>query len=261
MPMRVLAATSIVRVGVYAHDPGEEHSALEWWGEDCVVFTMHGSWEIRSGRGRGRLDPTRVLVGQARREYEFHHPEGLHDRILTVDYLREVDTEDVFLVSAGSRLRRVRRALTQACATASFEPDEVDGLAAGLFEAARCGGDAEAAPRPGLRTHEVVERVRAALDAGYADPEFRVADVAAAGTLTRTRLIHAFGEVLGVTPHRYLVNLRTAHAARLLAESAMPVIDICFASGFGSMSRFHAAFREAYGLPPALYRAQTAARR
>ncbi len=258
MPMEVIAATPFVRVGIYTHDAGEDHSAAEWWSEDSVVFTTHGSWEIRSERGHGRLSPATILVGQAQREYEFHHPEGLGDRILAVDYLRAVDTSGAFLVPARPRLHRLRRALVRVCAAATVEPDEVDGLAAALLDAARSGDEKAAAPGP--RTRAVVDEVRAALEAGYTDADFRVADAVDADAISRTRLIHAFGDALGVTPHRYLVNLRTAHAARLLTQTRTPVIDICFASGFGSMSRFHAAFREAYGLPPARYRARAAGR-
>ena len=59
-----------------------------------------------------------------------------------------------------------------------------------------------------------------------------------------------FREVVGTTPHRYLVERRVAHAARLLATGDIPVTDICFDSGFGSVARFQAAFRRAWGVTP-----------
>ncbi len=70
-------------------------------------------------------------------------------------------------------------------------------------------------------------------------------------------MIHVFRDVTGSTPHRYLVERRIAHAARLLATGDTPVADVCFASGFGSVARFQAAFRRAWGMPPSLYRAAT----
>ena len=92
------------------------------------------------------------------------------------------------------------------------------------------------------------------LDREHADPDL---DAVAAGTalgLSRTRMIHVFRAVTGITPHRYLVERRVAHAAALLAAGDMPVTDVCFATGFGSVARFQAAFRRAWGMPPSQYR-------
>ena len=61
--------------------------------------------------------------------------------------------------------------------------------------------------------------------------------------------------VVGTTPHRYLVERRVAHAARLLVTTGVPVAEICFASGFGSVARFQSAFRRAWGITPTQYRA------
>jgi AraC-like DNA-binding protein len=92
------------------------------------------------------------------------------------------------------------------------------------------------------------------LDREFADSAL---DTVAAGALlglSRTRMIHVFRDVVGTTPHRYLVELRVAHAAQLLAAGDVPVTDICFDSGFGSVARFQAAFRRAWGLTPSQYR-------
>jgi AraC-like DNA-binding protein len=34
-----------------------------------------------------------------------------------------------------------------------------------------------------------------------------------------------------------------------------PVTEVCFASGFGSLARFYATFKEAFGVAPGAYRA------
>jgi AraC-like DNA-binding protein len=77
--------------------------------------------------------------------------------------------------------------------------------------------------------------------------------------LSRTRFVHVFGDVPGVTPHRYVVELRASRAARLLRSTSVPVTGICLDSGFGSMPGFHAAFRAAYGMTPGACRAGHAA--
>jgi len=101
----------------------------------------------------------------------------------------------------------------------------------------------------------LVGRLRAVADARYTDPGLDLVAAAADLGLSRTRLVHAFRELVGVTPHRYVVELRTAHAAHRLRETADPVTRICFDSGFGSVARFLVAFRRAFGTTPSDYRA------
>jgi len=43
-------------------------------------------------------------------------------------------------------------------------------------------------------------------------------------------------------------------AKQLLAETALSIIDVAFASGFASVRRFNAAFRSAYRRPPSAVR-------
>lgn len=62
---------------------------------------------------------------------------------------------------------------------------------------------------------------------------------------------------LGVTPIELAQTQRLLLAKRLLTDSALPVIEIAFASGFSSVRQFNALFRERYGLSPtALRRSQ-----
>ena len=106
--------------------------------------------------------------------------------------------------------------------------------------------------------HSIRSASRAEAAAQYTEPEFSLVAEAVALGMSRTRLVRAFQDVTGLTPHRYLRGLRTTHAARLLAGTTAPVTEICFASGFGSMTRFHAAFHEAFGTTPTGYRARCA---
>src|SRR5215470_5706750 len=63
---------------------------------------------------------------------------------------------------------------------------------------------------------------------------------------------------LGVTPTELAQTQRLLLAKRLLTDSALPAIEIAFASGFSSVRQFNAIFRERYGLSPtALRRSQS----
>ncbi len=63
-------------------------------------------------------------------------------------------------------------------------------------------------------------------------------------------LRRVFTSQLGVSPAQYAQTLRLLLAKRLLTDTALPVIEIAHASGFASLRRFNAAFRERYRLAP-----------
>ncbi|HYF32211.1 MAG TPA: AraC family transcriptional regulator [Chitinophagaceae bacterium] len=63
-----------------------------------------------------------------------------------------------------------------------------------------------------------------------------------------------FKTFTNASPHQYLLGLRLKNAELLLLDTAQPVADIAFTSGFNSLEHFTAAFRQKYQLAPARYR-------
>lgn len=63
-----------------------------------------------------------------------------------------------------------------------------------------------------------------------------------------------FQELIGISPHAYLEELRMGHACRLLVESTMSIADIASACGFDSPSYLDTVFRRKKGLTPVQYR-------
>ena len=59
-----------------------------------------------------------------------------------------------------------------------------------------------------------------------------------------------FQQELGVSPQAVALNQRLLFAKKLLAETAMPITDVAFASGYGSVRRFNSALREHFHLTP-----------
>lgn len=65
------------------------------------------------------------------------------------------------------------------------------------------------------------------------------------------RIVH---KELGVSPVQLLLTRRLLLAKRLLTDTALPVTEIAFASGFSSLRRFNDAFNTRYGLAPSRLR-------
>ncbi|MGH2535537.1 MAG: helix-turn-helix domain-containing protein [Thermomicrobiales bacterium] len=86
-----------------------------------------------------------------------------------------------------------------------------------------------------------------------------VRDVAEAVGLHPHYAMQLFRAAFGLSIHGYLTRQRIAHAQRLLVTTDLPVLEIALEAGFGSVSRFYAAFRHAGNQTPKAYRARVRA--
>jgi len=59
-----------------------------------------------------------------------------------------------------------------------------------------------------------------------------------------------FQREVGVSPLAVAQNQRLLFAKKLLMETGMPITEVAFASGFGSIRRFNSAVRESFGFTP-----------
>lgn len=96
-------------------------------------------------------------------------------------------------------------------------------------------------------------KVRDYIDS-HLDTDIRLSDLAAIADLEATYFIRAFKSATGLTPYRFLLEKRTQHAARLLAETDMPIADIAYQSGFSNQSHLTSVFGKIMGTTPAVFR-------
>ena len=82
----------------------------------------------------------------------------------------------------------------------------------------------------------------------------RLSLVRCPGRLSPFHFLRTFANVLGVTPHQYLVRSRLRHAARLLADEDRSVTDVAYDVGFGDLSNFIRTFHRAAGVSPSGFR-------
>lgn len=87
-----------------------------------------------------------------------------------------------------------------------------------------------------------------------------VAELAAELCVSERHLRRALRRELGVSPVELAQTHRLLLAKRLLAETALSVTDIAFASGFESLRRFNVVFRERYRMNPSTLRRPSPAR-
>lgn len=248
--------TDVVAIHSFAHSPGDARVACEWWSRSCVAFTTYGSWQVRSVRGRAEVHTNTALIGDGGTDYDCRHTDTMDDRALCVTYLVDVESGPALVIPLNTRLHAIRRSILAELRRGEPDRTAIDELSLDLLASTRRVPGSSGRPSPATRA--VIEQLRGEADAYYTDGSLDLVAAAAVCGMSRTRFVHHFRELVGVTPHRYLVELRTTHAARLLAQTAMPVTEICFASGFGSIARFHAAFRAAFDTTPTAYRARNA---
>ena len=80
-------------------------------------------------------------------------------------------------------------------------------------------------------------------------------EVGAAAGVTTSHLARSFSRAVGLPPMSYHVQVRLAHAQRLLAEGR-PATWVAYECGFADQSHLNRRFRQAHGLTPGAFQAQ-----
>ena len=78
--------------------------------------------------------------------------------------------------------------------------------------------------------------------------------------VTGRHLRRIFDTEFGVSPVEYAQTQRLLLAKRLLTDTALPVTEVALASGFASVRRFNALWKERYRMPPSRLRKDGATR-
>lgn len=102
-----------------------------------------------------------------------------------------------------------------------------------------------------------LEDVKRHIDANLGNPEFRASELADAMYLSPRQFRRKLSSLINETPDQLIRRFRLEFAASLLEQRAGSVKEVATRSGFGSTSRFTAAFREHYGVPPSGYAGST----
>ena len=82
----------------------------------------------------------------------------------------------------------------------------------------------------------------------------RLADIAAAGAVCRSKCCDLFRTRLGKTPMEYLTQYRLEKACQLIRNTELPITQIAHACGFDSASYFSETFRKVLNVSPRRFR-------
>lgn len=72
--------------------------------------------------------------------------------------------------------------------------------------------------------------------------------------MDRYKFSRVFKDVVGISPHKYLLTRRVDEAKELLARTQLSIAEISYNIGFSSQSHFTSTFRRFTGTTPAFYR-------
>lgn len=157
------------------------------------------------------------------------------------------------VTSTGIYCRPVCPARTPARGNMRFYPHAGAAEAAGFRACRRCRPETSpGSPEWNVRADLTGRAVRLIAD-GYVD-EHGVDGLARRLAVTERHLRRLLVAELGAGPLALARSMRMQTARRLLAETAMPITEIAFASGFASVRQFNATFLESYGRPPSALR-------
>jgi transcriptional regulator GlxA family with amidase domain len=86
--------------------------------------------------------------------------------------------------------------------------------------------------------------------------EWPVRRLARVSGVSEAHFARSFKDAFGVPPHRYLLTRRIQRATALLRDTDLPITDIAFQTGWGSLGTFGRTFRDVTGESPGELRAR-----
>ena len=163
------------------------------------------------------------------------------------------------VASTGIYCRPVCKVRTPNKANCSFHISAAAAEAAGFRPCLKCRPELA----PGISRVDapgrLARKAAAMIDADYlADSSLR--GLAGLLGITDRHLRRVFASEFGVPPVRYLQTKRLLLAKSLLTDTSLPVTDVAFTAGFGSLRRFNDLFKTYYRMTPTLLRKQGGAR-
>jgi AraC-like DNA-binding protein len=226
--------------------PGESHAHDHPYHQ--VILALEGGLDMEIGGKSGRVASARGALVPAGTLHAFA---GVgRNRFVLLDIGAASSVEPAKLLAAGTPYFDLPRTVEHLLAYVGSRPDalgpDADHVAPLLAAALTESSSETHAPDAVLKATAFIRRA-------YPRP-IANDDVARAADISTSQLHTLFQRWLGVTPGRYLGEIRLEHAKDRLVGSAEPIVEIALGVGFSEQSAFTRAFRRRFGESPAAYR-------
>jgi AraC family transcriptional regulator len=234
----------------------ERHTAV------CIAAVLQGSFQYRTTPGAATLAPGAILLGNHGHCFECGHEHASGDRCLSflfdppcfesilaaIPGARSID----FPIARLPALPRLSPVLA-AADLAREDPAKLEEV--GLELAGKVVSLLTAAGHRGVPARDE-RRIVGALRRIEADGHLplSLADLAREAAMSRYHFLRTFYNVVGLTPHQFILRTRLHNAAVALRRSTRPVLDVALDAGFADLSTFNRRFRATMGVTPSTYR-------
>jgi AraC-like DNA-binding protein len=275
-PIHPLFETPLVRIGHFRcpidhprfHDTGPTRSHL-------FVFPRTSVWIEQEGRRPFVSDPTHAVLYNPRHQYARRaiSPEGdrsdffgvsaaLHREMLSTFEPAAADAPATAFsqgqVAADAATYRTQRCIVDYVRQASHpdamavEESVIEVLHQLLVSLYRARPREMTSP---ARHRDLVEDARAFLARHFAEKQ-SLSHVARALECSVFHLCRVFRKQTGLTLHEYRQQLRLRNALESVTSGRGDLLEVALGLGYSGHSHFTAAFRDAFGAPPSVLRAQ-----
>jgi AraC family transcriptional regulator len=244
-----------------------DHSFVEEHAEISISSVTQGSFQYRTQAGSATLVPGSLLLGNTGSHFECGHEHASGDRCLAFHFAPAF-FDSVAAGVPGVRSTTFNRAsvpptpqLVGLLAEAEVARDRRNATALEEIATRLAGavlmltaGAPVPSRAPSTLDERRITRVVRRLDA-RADGRLRLNALAHDAAMSPYHFLRTFRQVIGMTPHQYILHTRLHRAAVRLRESADPIAPIAFKAGFKDLATFNKQFRRLIGTTPSTYRA------
>ncbi len=166
---------------------------------------------------------------------------------------RDPRFDGVFFVgvtSTGIYCRPVCTARTPKADNCRFFDSAESAEKASFRPCLRCRPELAPGNAPVDDAHRIAHLVAYRIEEGMLDNGAGLEEVATKFGWSSRQIRRIVSKELGVSPIELVLTRRLLLAKQLLTETTLPITEVAFASGFGSLRRFNDAFSKRYGIPP-----------
>lgn len=262
----LLQTATVALRDVHCTGACRHRSAEECASTTHLVFAYRGVYMRHVGNDQSVADANHVLFFNAGEGYQISHPIGGSDASLSLELSEAVFCE---LAPKGlcsdrgvaafrhlcqridARAQALAALLRHSLKYGTIESLEAETLALTLVSRS-LGPRTSHEPRATYMVRRLVDRVKM-LVAGDLARRWSLADIATEMRASPVYLTQVFQRSEGMPLYRYHLRLRLARALDLIAHYD-DLSALAAELGFASHSHFTAAFRQAYGRPPTVFR-------